>query len=231
MAFKRSAVRSRLSPPKRPEIERFQVFFRLKSVVFIHSVAFIQEVAEHLLSAELYVPEFVPELQWHTLDRASHHPTLGNWMTLQELPSGSSGPLWPVGKAFDLTPIAGGNLYKTMDGRLVYGMRLKTYFGLQLANTDYVSAIVNCDITNDTANARTFPTAMMIDDMLADARAGQNTFIFCHPKVKSYLGTTCRLDHYSITNNGISTVIDAWNGVPIITSFNFDNGTESNISL
>ena len=27
MAFKRSAVRSRLSPPKRPEIVRFQVFF------------------------------------------------------------------------------------------------------------------------------------------------------------------------------------------------------------
>ena len=135
------------------------------------------------------------------------------------------------GKAFDLTPIAGGNLYKTMDGRLVYGMRLKTYFGLQLANTDYVSAIVNCDITNDTANARTFPTAMMIDDMLADARAGQNTFIFCHPKVKSYLGTTCRLDHYSITNNGISTVIDAWNGVPIITSFNFDNGNEENVTI
>jgi len=33
MAFKRSAVRSRLSPPKRPEIVRFQVFFRLKSAI------------------------------------------------------------------------------------------------------------------------------------------------------------------------------------------------------
>ena len=99
MAFKRSAVRSRLSPPRRPEIERFQVFFRLKSAVFVHSIAFIQEVAEHLVSAELYVPEFVPELRWYTLDRASHHPTLGNWMTLQAFPSGSSGPLRPVGKA------------------------------------------------------------------------------------------------------------------------------------
>ena len=27
------------------------------------------------------------------------------------------------------------------------------------------------------------------------------------------------------------TVIDAWNGVPIITSFNFDNGTEENVDL
>jgi|GEM_PF-2928999 len=63
MAFKRSAVRSRLSPPKRPEIFRFQVFFHLKSAVFVHSVAFFQEVAEHLLSAELYVPEFVPDVR------------------------------------------------------------------------------------------------------------------------------------------------------------------------
>ena len=135
------------------------------------------------------------------------------------------------GKTFDLTPIAGGNLYKNAEGALVYGMRLKTYFGLQLANPEYVSAIVNCDIANDRDGARTFPTEMMIDDLLVNAKAGQNTFIFCHPKVKSYLGTTCKLDHLSIQNNGFSTVIDAWNGVPIITSFNFDNGNEENITL
>lgn len=135
------------------------------------------------------------------------------------------------GKTFDLTPIAGGNLYKNTEGKLVYGMRLKTYFGLQLANPEYVSAIVNCDITNDADGTRTFPTAMMIDDLLVNAKAGQNTFIFCHPKVKSYLGTTCKLDRLSVQGNGFSTVIDAWNGVPIITSFNFDNGTEANITL
>lgn len=61
------------------------------------------------------------------------------------------------GKTFDLTPIAGGELYKNAEGRLVYGMRLKTYFGVQLANPDYVSAIVNCDIDSDTSSARTFP--------------------------------------------------------------------------
>ena len=137
------------------------------------------------------------------------------------------------GKTFDLTPIAGGNLYKNASGLLVYGMRLKTYFGLQLANPDYVSAIVNCDITNDTANSRTFPTIRQMDKMLIDARAGQNTFIFCHPAVKAYLGSTYKLEHMTMTsgNNGFSTQIDAWNGVPIITSFNFDNGTESTVSL
>ena len=135
------------------------------------------------------------------------------------------------GKTFDLSPIAGGNLYKNADGKLVYGMRLKTYFGLQLANADYVSAIVNCDIANDKESARTFPTAMMIDDLLVNAKAGQNTFIFCHPKVKSYLGNAYKLDRLSVQGNGFSTVIDAWNGVPIITSFNFDNGTEENIDL
>lgn len=135
------------------------------------------------------------------------------------------------GKTFDLAPIAGGNLYKNAAGQLVYGMRLKTYFGLQLANPEYVSAIVNCDITNDAAGSRTFPTEMMIDDMLVNARAGQNTFIFCHPKVKSYLGSTCKLDRITIRNNEFSTQIDAWNGVPIVTSFNFDNASEAAVSL
>lgn len=135
------------------------------------------------------------------------------------------------GKTFDITPIAGGNLYKNMEGRLVYGMRLKTYFGLQLGNPEYVSAIVNCDIKNDKESARTFPTEMMMDDLLVNAKAGQNTFIFCHPKVKSYLGTRYKLDHLSVQNNGFSTVIDAWNGVPIVSSFNFDNGSEANVSL
>lgn len=135
------------------------------------------------------------------------------------------------GKTFDLAPIAGGNLYKNAEGKLVYGMRLKTYFGLQLANPEYVSAIVNCDIVNDKESARTFPTEIMMDDLLVNAKAGQNTFIFCHPKVKSYLGSTCKLERLAIQNNGFSTVIDSWNGVPIITSFNFDNGSEENVTI
>lgn len=136
------------------------------------------------------------------------------------------------GKTFDLTPIAGGELYKNAEGRLVYGMRLKTYFGVQLANPDYVSAIVNCDIDSDTSSARTFPTMRQMDKLLIDTRAGQNTFIFCHPAVKAYLGTTCKLEHMTlVSGNGFSTQIDAWNGVPIITSFNFDNGTETAVSL
>lgn len=136
------------------------------------------------------------------------------------------------GKTFDLTPIAGGELYKNAEDRLVYGMRLKTYFGVQLANPDYVSAIVNCDIDSDTSSARTFPTMRQMDKLLIDARAGQNTFIFCHPAVKAYLGTTCKLEHMTlVSGNGFSTQIDAWNGVPIITSFNFDNGTETAVSL
>ena len=136
------------------------------------------------------------------------------------------------GKTIDLTPIAGGEIYKNAEGRLVYGMRLKTYFGVQLANPDYVSAIVNCDIDSDSTSARTFPTMRQMDKLLIDARAGQNTFIFCHPAVKAYLGTTCKLEHMTlVSGNGFSTQIDAWNGVPIITSFNFDNGTENAVSL
>ena len=32
-------------------------------------------------------------------------------------------------------------------------------------------------------------------------------------------------------DTGFSTQIEAWNGVPIVTSFNFDNGTETAVSL
>ena len=72
-----------------------------------------------------------------------------------------------------------------------------------------------------------------MDKLLIDARAGQNTFIFCHPAVKAYLGTTCKLEHMSLVvgDTGFSTQIEAWNGVPIVTSFNFDNGTETAVSL
>ena len=90
---------------------------------------------------------------------------------------------------------------------------------------------MNCDIVNDKESARTFPTEIMMDDLLVNAKAGQNTFIFCHPKVKSYLGSTCKLERLAIQNNGFSTVIDSWNGVPIITSFNFDNGSEENVTI
>ena len=101
MAFKRSAVRSRLSPPKRPEIVRFQVFFRLKSAVFVQYVHVLRGAAEPCFFDGTFRTGVIPESPCHSMDwlyEMSHQPTLGNFSTLQT-GGGFSGPLWPVGKA------------------------------------------------------------------------------------------------------------------------------------
>lgn len=126
----------------------------------------------------------------------------------------------------DSTEINGGQLYKNSDGVLGYGVRIKGYIGVQLANPDAVSAIVNI-------NASNIPTAAQIDDMLVNAKATpMNTFIFCHPKVLSMLNT--------YKGNVLQTMPDdwnvnrsfmAWNGIRFISSYNFANGTETAVSL
>lgn len=126
----------------------------------------------------------------------------------------------------DSTPINNGALYKNTDGLLGYGVRIKGYIGVQLANPDAVSAIVN--ITADK-----IPTADQIDNMLIDAKATPaSTFIFCHPKVLSFLHTykgnvlqTFNTD-YDVNRSFVS-----WNGVRFITSYNFLNGAEKVVTV
>lgn len=76
----------------------------------------------------------------------------------------------------DVAPINGGNLYKsaskTYTGVLVYGMRLKGYFGYQIANPLTVGTIVNISKTKP-------PTAAMLDDLIAEVRGtSSNTLLF-----------------------------------------------------
>lgn len=126
----------------------------------------------------------------------------------------------------DSTPINNGALYKNTNGLLGYGVRIKGYIGMQLANPDAVSAIVN--ITGDK-----IPTADQIDNMLIDAKATPaSTFIFCHPKVLSLLNTykgnvlqTFNAD-YDVNRSFVS-----WNGIRFITSYNFLNGAEKAVTL
>jgi hypothetical protein len=126
----------------------------------------------------------------------------------------------------DVTRINGGVLYKNSDGVLGYGARIKGYLGVQLANPDAVSAIVNI------AEGK-IPTAAQIDDMLIQAKASPtNTFIFCHPKVLSLLNTY-KGNILQATNGdmNINRSFMAWNGIRFVTSYNFKNGTESAVTL
>ena len=121
------------------------------------------------------------------------------------------------------TPINGGALYKNANGVLGYGLRLKGYIGMQLANPDAVASIVN--ITPDN-----IPTAEQIDNMLVDAKATPcSTFIYCHPKVLSkYKGNVLQTTSLDFD---VNRSFMAWNGIRFITSYNFENGAEEAVKL
>lgn len=126
----------------------------------------------------------------------------------------------------DARPINGGQLYKNANGLLGYGVRVKGYIGMQLANPDAVSAIVN--ITADK-----IPTAEQIDNMLIDAKATPaSTFIFCHPKVLSLLSTyKGSVLHTTNADYDVNRSFMSWNGIRFITSYNFKNGAEDVVTL
>lgn len=137
---------------------------------------------------------------------------------------------------FDMKSINNGALYPQPDPNqpfyLVngYGLRMKTFVGVRMLSHRNIGAIVNIDI--NTANPFTI---MMMNKALLSARAGEmgSTFIFCHPKVKLYLdaiGKTERM-RTTFTDRAANFELDTWNGVPIVTSYNFVDGAETNISL
>lgn len=135
---------------------------------------------------------------------------------------------------FDMEMISGGNLYKDSNGILVYGMRIKTYMGMQIANPRYISGIVNCDITNDDlTGTRTFPTEQALDKMIIDARANPaNTVIYCRPEVKSYMNNYKAFRMEMMPDMyGVDRRVDTWNGIPIVTSYNLAAGNEPVVTL
>ena len=131
-----------------------------------------------------------------------------------------------AGSMLDLTPINGGNLYKNADGVLVYGMRLKGYFGIQMADPRTVGAVVNIDATN-------VPDASQVDDLLARVRAdAADTFLFMHPRTRNMLNKY-KGDSLQMAPGGkdMNRLFSYWNGIPVVTSYNFYEGTETAVSL
>lgn len=140
------------------------------------------------------------------------------------------------GKVFDMLPLNGGNAYEFTDTdskvKVGYGERIKAYFALQLANPRNVSSIVNVELTADATTDTGFkalPTEAQINKMIRDARGNPaNTFIYCHPAVLDALqvyksGALQMMPQ----NDDYNTVIASWNGIRIVSSYNFDDGTEA----
>lgn len=130
------------------------------------------------------------------------------------------------GKVFDIKPINGANLYLDDDKRLVFGQRMKTYIGVQLANPRNVSGIANIDLVVDAGEDTGYvalPTEAQIDQMILDARGNPgNTLIYMHPKLKNalnvYKGAALQT---SVYDKNYDRTFDQWNGINIITSYNF----------
>ena len=114
---------------------------------------------------------------------------------------------------------------------LGYGQRFATYFGVQIANMNHLSSIMNIDLDDDGSGGyKHLPTEMQIDDALDDARAGAGTMILCHPKVKRALGKykSAKLST-QVADKNFNKIVDFWDDIPIITSRNFLKGTEPKV--
>jgi hypothetical protein len=131
------------------------------------------------------------------------------------------------GAILDMAPINNGALYDIGSGVLGYGLRAKSYIGMLLANKWTTAAIVNIDASN-------LPTQTEIDDVLDLVRAdNSNTFLFMHPKCRSMGVRKYKQDAVEMVpgDKGINNLVETWNGVPIIASYNFLNGTEANVAV
>lgn len=130
------------------------------------------------------------------------------------------------GALLDVQAVNGGGLFHNKEGVLGYGLRLKGYFGFQLANEKAVSAIVNIDRDH-------IPTEEQMDELLIGARANPGTtHLYMHPKVlnmlNKYKGSILRTVN---SDSEINRTFDQWNKIKIITSYNFMDGTETNVAF
>lgn len=133
------------------------------------------------------------------------------------------------GKVFDIQPLNGGALYTNAQGINGYGVRLKSYLGLQLVNKRYISAIVNIDLDAGTPKP---PTERMMDNVLLQARQNSSTVLYMHPRVLTelYNYKSARLQ-MAVNNTDVNRIVAYWNGTPIITSYNFLDALEPTVSL
>lgn len=129
------------------------------------------------------------------------------------------------GALINTLSLNGGELYEK-DGKLVYGVRYKGYFGMQLLNSKTVAGIFNIDATH-------LPTPKQVDQVLNMVRKDANTELYCHPDVMAMLADVGKGGAFRMgpNDNNVDREIEKWNKVPIITSWNFLTGAEAAVSF
>jgi hypothetical protein len=131
------------------------------------------------------------------------------------------------GKLFSVMSLNDGKLYEhPVTGVLGYGARFKGYFGVQLANPKTVAGIFNVTAAHK-------PTALMVDNLLDMVRAGKGTYLYCHRKALSILADIGKGAAFQMAppDKAVDRRIAEWNGVPIVTSYNFVDAAEAHVSL
>jgi hypothetical protein len=113
---------------------------------------------------------------------------------------------------------------------LGYKVRYKGYFGFMIASDTTTALLANVDVDSATKKV---PTAPMIDELLDKVRADANTFLLMHPRCKSQAINPIKTNALTtnVMDKEINTIVDKWNGVSILTSYNFINGTETDVSF
>lgn len=131
------------------------------------------------------------------------------------------------GAMLDVQPLYNGALCHDENGVAGYMTQVKGYFGMQLMNPNTVSAIVN--ITDSK-----LPTVRQINEALLQAKAKPgNTRMLMHPRVLNWLGEAYKKEMIRMTNSeqGVNFLIGSWNGIPMVSSYQFLEGTEPAVTL
>ncbi len=120
-----------------------------------------------------------------------------------------------------------GKLYhlRSQPGVLGYGVSLKGRFGWQILSGKCVATLINIQEGH-------VPTKSEIDSAIAMVHGTpSDTRIFCHEMCKVLAINPHRNDRIQILQNdgGFYTTVEAWNRIPIITSYNLKDGTEAKI--
>lgn len=98
---------------------------------------------------------------------------------------------------------------------------------MQLMNPKTCSTIVN--ISEDK-----LPTIRQINEALLQVRAKPgNTRMMMHPRVLNWLGEAYKKEMIRMTNaeQGLNFLIGNWNGIPMVSSYQFMEGDEPQVVL
>ena len=124
------------------------------------------------------------------------------------------------GMMFDATPLHNGAEHRinTSSSGIIlgYAVALRSNFGIQLGDERKVASISGLDLSNLPADLDE-----QIDNMINEARLGNNGVIYASPKLLTKL-SKYKIEKLSVNvmDNNLNRRISLWNGIPIVASYN-----------